>query len=135
MNYLVDSNVLSEPTRTAPNPKVTAWLSDHMSSIFIDPIILGELRIGILALPSGKKRVQLEKWFDSVISSIECLPWDRVTSLRWAQLISDLRRKGQALPLIDSMIAATALAHGLTIATRNSRDFRRSGVKVINPFD
>jgi predicted nucleic acid-binding protein len=134
MTYLVDANVLSEPTRFAPNPRVIDWLSAHEKDFVVDAIILGELCIGILALPSGRKRRQLERWFAEVVQAIDCLPWDAAVSRRWARLVVDLKRKGQPLPLLDGMIAATALANGLTVVTRNARDFRKAGVKVVDPF-
>lgn len=64
-----------------------------------------------------------------------CLPWDATTAIRWAKLLADLRAKGRAMPLKDSMIAANALAHGLTVATRNTRDFKEARVPLVNPFD
>jgi predicted nucleic acid-binding protein len=100
----------------------------------VDSIVLGELSFGILALPKGRKRVQLEEWFNAVVSAIECLPWDAAVSLRWARLVVDLKKKGTTLPVLDTMIAATALEHDLTVVTRNVRDFKRTGVKVLNPF-
>jgi toxin FitB len=83
---------------------------------------LGEIAVGILILPRGRKRAQLQRWFDAVISR------------RWAELIAKLRKKGDTLPILDSMIAATALAHGLTVATHNVRDFQKAGVPVLDPF-
>ena len=65
---------------------------------------------------------------------IDCLAWDSSISRRWAQLVAKLRKKGQTLPVLDSMIAATALAHGLTVATHNVRDFQKAGVRVLDPF-
>ena len=135
MIYLVDANVLSEPTRPAPSSKVIDWLGANEQDIVVDSMILGELYIGILALPRGRKRIQLEQWFDALVRTIDCLPWDAAIARRWAFLVVDLRRRGEPLPLLDGMIAATALHHDLTIATRNTRDFKRAGVKVLNPFE
>ena len=135
MIYLVDANVLSEPTKRTADRKVVAWLTANESNLVVDPIIIGELRIGILRLPRGRKREKLEQWFESVIETIDCLPWDATVSRQWASLIVNLRRKGQTVPLLDGMIAATALQHDLTVCTRNTRDFSKTGVKTINPFE
>jgi predicted nucleic acid-binding protein len=134
MTYLVDANVLSEPTKPAPDPRVVEWLARHEGDLVVDAVVLGELSVGILGYAAGRKRASLERWFESVVQTIECLPWDAAVSLRWARMVSQLKRKGQALPLLDSMIAATALRHGLTVVTRNTRDFQRAGVKVLDPF-
>lgn len=135
MTYLVDANVLSEPTKQAPSSKVIDWLSANERNLVVDSIILGELYIGILALPRGRKRLQLERWFEAVVQTIDCLPWDATIARRWAVLVVNLKRRGEPLPILDGMIAATALQHDLTVATRNTRDFRKTGVKVLNPFE
>jgi predicted nucleic acid-binding protein len=135
MMYLVDANVLSEPTKPAPNTNVIDWLAANEQQIVVDPLILAELQIGILSLPPGRKRSQLEKWFEEVVEVIECLPWDAAVGRRWALLVVELRQSGQTLPLLDGMIAATALQHDLIVATRNTLDFTRTGVKVVNPFE
>ena len=134
MIYLVDANVLSEPTKQAADKRVIAWLDANESNLIVDSIIIGELRIGILALPRGRKRDRLEQWYETVIETIECLPWDAMVSRRWAALVVELRRKGETVPLLDGMIAATALQHELTVVTRNTRDFEKTGVKTLNPF-
>ena len=134
MTYLVDANVLSEATRPVPESKVVAWLRRNERELAVDPIILGELRFGIHLLPAGKRRRRLERWFDMGVATVHCLVWDAATGLRWAKLLADLRRSGQSMPIKDSLIAATALVHGLTVATRNARDFRAARVKVLNPF-
>ncbi|HEY8413857.1 MAG TPA: type II toxin-antitoxin system VapC family toxin [Pyrinomonadaceae bacterium] len=134
MIYLVDANVLSEPTKRVADPKVISWLTKNEANLVVDPIIIGELRIGILALPRGQKRQRLEQWLQAVIEAIDCLPWDAAVSQRWAALVVDLKRKGQNVPLLDGMIAATALQNNLTVATRNTRDFQKTGVKTVNPF-
>jgi predicted nucleic acid-binding protein len=132
--YLTDANVLSEPTKPAPNSQVVDWLTHNERNLVVDPIILGEVWAGILALPRGHKRTNLAEWFKNVVEIIECLPWDSATARRWAELVTALKQKGLRLPLLDSMIAATALNHGLTVATRNTRDFERVGVPVFDPF-
>jgi predicted nucleic acid-binding protein len=134
MIYLVDANVLCEPTRPTPDPKVIEWLAAHEGDLVVDPMILGEMSLGIIALPRGRKRTRLEDWFAGVVQNIECLPWDAAVGLRWARLVVDLKKRGQALPLLDGMIAATALTHDLTVATHNVRDFKRAGVRVFDPF-
>ena len=134
MTYLVDANVLSEPTKPVPNNKVIDWLTANEGNLVVDSIIVGELYVGILALPRGRKRTQLEQWFGNVVQIIDCLPWDATISRRWAKLVVDLKQKGDKLPLLDSMIAATALQHDLIVATRNTRDFNKTDVQVLNPF-
>jgi len=134
MKWLLDTNVLSEVTRPEPAPKVEAWLRAEGNDSAIDPIVLGELRYGILILPRGARRNRLEAWFDAGAGRMHCLPWDRDTGLEWAVLLARLRSKGLAMPLRDSMIVATAMTHRLTVVTRNVRDFAVAGVPLLNPF-
>jgi len=134
VTYLVDANILSEATKLDPRAKVVDWLRRHETGIAVDPIILGEIRFGIHLLPTGGRRRRLERWFSEGVERIHCLPWDAATGLRWAKLLADLRAAGQTMPIKDSMIAATALVHGLTVATRNTRDFTRAKAKVVDPF-
>jgi len=135
MTFLVDANVLSEPTKPAPAPKVVEWLTLNEARVVVDSIILGELLIGILSLAPSRKRTRLERWFASLERTIECLPWDAAVSRRWASLVVTMNKRGEVLPVLDSMMAATALAHNLTVATRNVRHFRNAGVNVIDPFE
>ncbi len=134
MKYLVDANVLSEPTKPTPDPRAVAWLLAHESDIAVDPVILGELRFGILILPKGRKRATLERWFDAGVARLQCLPWDLETGLKWAELLSRLRTSGKAMPIKDSLIAASAIAHRLVVATRNRADFVNAGVRIVDPF-
>jgi len=134
VKYLVDANVLSEATKPAPSARVVDWLRSNEIEVAVDPIILGEIRFGIHFLPSGNRRQRLEEWFDEGVVTILCLPWEAPTGLRWARLLADLRAGGQAMPIKDSMIAATALVHDLTVVTRNTHDFERAGLKVLDPF-
>jgi toxin FitB len=135
VKYLVDANILSEPTKPAPDPRIMEWLRKHEPDIAVDPLILGELRFGILILPKGKKRSALERWFDAGAGRLHCLPWDADTGLQWAELLARLRKAGKAMPIKDSLIAATAIVHGLAVATRNHGDFAKTGVPVVDPFD
>ncbi|HVI71033.1 MAG TPA: type II toxin-antitoxin system VapC family toxin [Pyrinomonadaceae bacterium] len=135
MMYLVDANVLSEPTKDMADSKVVAWLNANESNLVVDSIIIGELRIGILALPRGRKRDRLDQWYENLVETIDCIPWDATVSQRWAALVVELKRKGKTVPLLDGMIAATALQHDLIVATRNTRDFQKTGVKTFNPFE
>ena len=135
MKYLVDANVLSEPTRPEPLPAVLDWLRRHESAIAVDPVILGEIRFGILLLPRGKRRTRLEQWFAEGVRRLLCLTWEAETGLRWAELLARLRASGKAMPIKDSLIAATALTNRLTVVTRNSADFEKAGCPVLNPFE
>jgi predicted nucleic acid-binding protein len=134
VNYLVDANVLSEPTKPSPNAKVVDWLLRHEPELAVDPIILGEIQFGIYLLPLGKRRRRLQTWFESGVARMVCLPWTAEIGLRWARLVADLRAAAKAVSIKDSLIAATALHHNLTIATRNTRDFADAGVQLVNPF-
>jgi predicted nucleic acid-binding protein len=134
VKYLVDANVLSEPTRPQPRAAVVSWLRAHEGAMAVDPVILGELRFGILVLPRGKRRTRLERWFDEGALRLHCIPWEAETGLRWAELLAHLRALGRAMPIKDSLIAATALTNGLAVVTRNVTDFEKAGCDVIDPF-
>ena len=134
MTYLVDANVLSEATRPAPNTRVVSWLRRNEADLAVDPIIVGEIRFGIYLLPPGRRRRRLERWFADGVKRVRCFSWELETGLRWAKLLADLRASGQSMPIKDSMIAATALANGLTVATRDVDDFKKARVKIVDPF-
>ncbi len=134
MTCLVDANVLCEATRPSPDIRVVEWLKRNERDLVVDPVILGEVRFGILLLPPGRRRRELEGWFEEVVRRIHCVPWDVETGLRWAELLAYLRSIGRPMPIKDSLIAATALTHGLQVATRNRRDFEACGVELVDPF-
>lgn len=133
MRCLVDANVLSEATKPDPDSRIVEWLTRAERELVVDPIILGELRFGILLLPRGRRRASLERWFDEGAARLHCVVWDADTGLRWAKLLADLRAVGKAMPIKDSLIAATALTHDLSVATLNRRDFEASGVQLVDP--
>src|SRR5712691_4451057 len=131
--YLLDTNVISETRRPRPHRGVIAWLlSVAAEQIFLSAVTLGELQIGVekLRQQDTARAEIIEKWVDSVAGSYNVLPMDRRAFRRWAQLM-----RGQPSDLVaDAMIAATAVVHGLTIVTRNVRDFERLGLSPIDPF-
>lgn len=135
MRFLADSNVLSEPTKPEPDGRVLAWLRQNERSLAVNPIILGEMEYGILLLPDGAKRRKLEEWFAAGRERMVILDFDKASATAWAKLLAGLKRSGRSMPIKDSLIAATALAHDLTVATRNISDFRHAGVRLINPFE
>lgn len=134
MKYLVDANVLSDPTKPRPVGQVVDWLRRYEGELVVNPIILGDLEFGILLLPASKRRTRLLDWCTNGVKHLRVLELDANTASVWAKLLSTLRRKGCAMPIKDSLIAATARQHGLTIATRNLADYRYAGVKVVDPF-
>src|SRR5215471_17682267 len=105
--------MLSEMTKPSPDPRVVDWLRAHEPDIAVDPVILGELRFGILILPKGRKRTALEHWFDAGAGRLHSIDCDADTGLKWAELLARLRATGKATPIKDSLIALTAAVHDL----------------------
>jgi predicted nucleic acid-binding protein len=134
VKFLADANVLSEATKVAPCPGAVDWLRRHEHEVTVKAVVLGEMEFGILLLPSGRRRKKLEEWFARVAEMLPVLEMDRETARVWAALLARLRRKGRAMPVKDSLIAASALQHGLTVATRNTGHFAHCGVKLVDPF-
>ena len=135
MKFLVDANVLSEVTRPAPFPAVVEWLRKHEPDLVVTPIVLGEIEYGIGLTASLSKRKALQHWIEDGLQRLRVLDLDSGTASAWAVLLVRPQKKGQAMPVKDSLIAASALQHQLTIVTRNIGDFRNAGVPLMNPFD
>lgn len=134
MKFIVDANILSEPTKSKPELGVVRWLETHAAELAITSIVLGELEYGILLLAPGKRRAQLHAWFTKGVQRMRTLDLDARTATAWAGLLARLRRKGLAMPIKGSLIAASALAHDLSVATRDTGDYRNAGVRLVDPF-
>ncbi len=134
MTYLVDANVLSEATRPQPNAAVVEWLSRHEADLVVSPIVLGEIEYGIRLIPEGRKRDDLLRWFADGVRLVQVIPVDAGTASAWSGLLARLKASGRSMPVKDSLIAASALQHGLTVVTRNIADFQHAGVPLIDPF-
>jgi predicted nucleic acid-binding protein len=134
VRYLVDTNVLSEATKPVPDERVIDWLGRNETELAVDSVILGEIRFGILLLARGRRRSRLERWFEEGVQRLLCIPWEASMGLRWAELLATLRAQGRAMPIKDSLIAATALAHDLAVVTLDRRDFDAAGVSIVDPL-
>ena len=137
MSYLLDTNVLSEAKQKQPEPKVLSWLAQQSpTDCYLSVISLGEIQEGITALGNTKKARVLAAWLASLKQSFHgrILPLDEAVLSTWGELHGQARRKGQPLPVIDSLLAATALTHNLTLVTRNTADFINTGVHLHNPW-
>jgi predicted nucleic acid-binding protein len=135
VSYLIDTNVLSELRRKLPHPGVSAWFAQRpASSLYMSVLTLGELRKGIDGLNDEDRKLVLSDWLHTELSMFflgRVLSIDEQVADRWGQLVA---AAGRPLPAIDSLLAATALVHGLTVVTRNAKDFEGLGLAVINPW-
>lgn len=138
MKYLLDTVTLSDPFAPRPNEGVAAWVASQPDDLLCTSVIcLGEIRRGLAALGPGSKRSRIERWLaDATAGLLEMpiLPLTIEVAERWGSMIGLLERTGRRPQLIDSLIAATALVHGLTVVTRNTRDFESYGVVTLNPW-
>ena len=125
MSYLVDTNMLSEPTKPAPDDRVLEWLGLHGDEAFVSALTLGEIKKGILLLPAGKRRKKLERGYEDLCESFDgrILELTMGTMAVWAEMYAQEQLRGHKLPGFDSLLAATALEHRLVMVTRNTKDF------------
>jgi tRNA(fMet)-specific endonuclease VapC len=138
MNYLLDTNVISELVTKQPNPKVVAWIDAlDPAAVYLSVVTIGEIRKGIEKLASSPRKDTISAWleydlltrFDGRIASITTN-----VMLRWGALVGQLELQGRIVAAIDSLIAAIALEGDFTLATRNEQDFQGTGVRIINPW-
>lgn len=140
MDYLLDTCVLSECARRAPDPRMKAWLKNAAKTgeFYVSAITIGEIFEGIESLPDDDSRKRrLAEWFETEILGTygdHVLSFDRETALAWGRIKGATNRAGHVRPDLDAQIAATALVHGLAVATRNVDDMAHTGATVINPF-
>jgi tRNA(fMet)-specific endonuclease VapC len=138
MNYLLDTNVISELISKQPNKKVVEWV-DRLdpNTIYLSVITIGELRKGIEKLPPSKRRDTVKEWLEGDLLlrfQGRILEITIEVMLIWGELTGRLEKEGRPITAIDSLIAATALAENCPLVTRNEHDFQRAGVAIINPW-
>ena len=136
--FLLDTCVISDATQVRPSVRVTDWLdAKSAESLFLSVISIGEIEQGIAHLGVGARAHRLAAWLsEAILPRFESriLSVDQAIGLRWGQIRGAAMRAGRPLVLIDSLIAATALEHELTIVTRNTKDFAMLDVQLINPW-
>lgn len=133
--YLLDTSSLSEFLKKAPNDSVIRWFTDtDEQQHFVSTLTIGEIQKGISRLGHSRRRTELKRWLAQVIDRYldRLLPIGLTTARVWGDLLADLEGRGRRLPVIDSLLAATAVEHNLTIVTRNEEDFTPAGVKILN---
>jgi predicted nucleic acid-binding protein len=135
---LLDTNIPSEMIRSQPDPRVSAWLhAQDEVTLYLSSITIGELRKGMITMPAGKRRTELEAWMSSdLIASFDdrIIPVTKSIADRWGTLSGHRKLAGRPVGMADGLIAATALEHGLTVVTRNVRDYEKLGLTLLNPW-
>ena len=138
MKFLLDTCLISELVKKEPNPKVVTWLDERSeSALFLSVLTIGELQKGISKLAAGTRKDELQAWVEHDVADRfegRILEVDLETVLVWGKLQGEAEQRGERLPVMDSLIAATAKAHGLYVVTRNARDLERCQAKVFNPW-
>ena len=137
MNYLLDTNVISELVKQIPNEKVSKWIEDVPSEkLYLSVITFGEIRKGIAGTQDLKRKEKISQWLEIELPDYfenRILDIDIKVADMWGQLQSN--NKGQLFPAIDGLIAATARIYNLTLVTRNKKDFTLAPIDIINPWD
>lgn len=138
MRYVLDTCLISELIRVKPDPNVVAWVAEQQEqNLFVSVVTLGELRKGIERLAEGRKRTRLVNWLDGDFKIRfvgRLLAIDENVAERWGLVCARAGRQGITIPVLDGLIAATALVHGMTVVTRNVSDVRATGALVFSPW-
>ncbi len=133
--FLIDTNVVSELIKPRPSSRVADWIDAQEEQLFhLSVLTLGEIRRGIVQLPPGRRRTDLAAWLSGDLLTRfagRILQIDQEVADRWGHLAG---AKGATIPVIDGLLAATALQHNLTLVTRNTKDMTRTGVGLFNPW-
>lgn len=136
--FLLDTNVISELLKPKSEPKVTTWVdATDEELLFLSVLTLGEIRKGVVLLPRSARRTSLEAWLTKDLPlrfSDRILNIDQDVAHRWGQISALASAKGVNVPVIDGLLAATAIQHDLTLVTRNTRDVAATGVTLFNPW-
>ncbi len=138
MSFLLDTSVISELVKPVPDNDVIDWLKrTDEASLYLSVLTIGEIEKGIAKLPVSSRREKLETWVRRDLADRfreRLLAIDGTVSATWGRLAGEAESRGEPLPVIDGLIAATSLAHDLTVATRNIDDFERCGARCFNPW-
>lgn len=138
MKYLLDTCVLSELVKKKPDHNVVEWISCiEEAKLFVSVLTIAEIHKGSEKLPESKRREKLLRWVDEDLRERfrgRILSFDLQTAAVWGKMQAKAEMSGKTMPIIDGMIAATASAHNLAVATRNISDMKSSGVMLINPW-
>jgi toxin FitB len=136
--WLLDTNVLSELRRARPDPKVFDFVSSRpLERLFVSTVTFAEIRFGIERLADPARRSELGDWLALTLRPMfegRVLEVSEDVMLRWRLLVEEGRKVRHTFAQPDLIIAATALCHGLTVATRDTGDFEKAGATVLNPW-
>jgi predicted nucleic acid-binding protein len=137
--FLLDTNVISELVKARPEPRVTAWIeATDESLLYLSVLTLGEIHKGIAAVTQPSRQVSLEAWLETELRprfADRILAIDEAVADRWGIIAGRTQAQKAAIPVIDGLLAATALQHNLILVTRNTQDVARTGVPVFNPWE
>lgn len=138
MNYLLDTNVISELIKPQAEPSVLRFIARRDATFYLSVITLAELRLGVALLPEGRRRSAFDQWLSvDLLNQFagRILIVDQIVARAWGDITALSERRGTNIKAMDAMLAATSAAHNLTFATRNVRDFAKLDIALFNPWD